>query len=114
MPLPSSATQSSSATSPGFRPRGSASSPDLRARRETIRVLHADHTEDGAYRVVHHAPGVDAFDLARTQRDESRDLGFDVVGLDVEMHAGLVVADRLHIEVDPGLRWVLIRCVLRL
>src|SRR6185437_5903475 len=66
------------------------SRPLVRVRPELAAALRADHAEALAGRRFHHHPGLDRFDLFGAQRFQPPHLGFDVVALDVQVHAALV------------------------
>ena len=67
----------------------------------------ADHAEAMAGRGFEHDPArpVRPRDFLRAERDQAPGLGFDVVALDVEMHARRVL-DLLHLDVQPERRAV--------
>ena len=66
-------------------------------------LAHPDHAETLAIRCLHHPPALDERDPGRTQRFQPRDLGVDVIGLDVEVHARGVF-DLLHFDVQVAWR----------
>src|SRR5690606_4104095 len=68
--------------------------PGVDVRAEGLALL-ADHAEAVAAGGFHHPPALAELDLLRTELFQARDLGFDVVGLDVEVDAA-VVADLLQ------------------
>jgi hypothetical protein len=53
-------------------------------------ALLAEHAEAVPRRRFHDPPALDERDALRTERFEALHLGFDVVGLDVEVHAAFV------------------------
>src|SRR5438477_407129 len=56
-------------------------------------------------RRLHDPPGLDLLDLAGTQIFQALDLGLDVVGLDVEMHAARMI-DLLEITTAHAMRYL--------
>src|SRR5690606_13560880 len=65
------------------------------------RLLDLDHAEAVASRRFHHDPGLHVLHALRAEFFEARDLGFDVVGLDVEVHAGRML-DALRLDVHAA------------
>src|SRR5262249_13696869 len=72
--------------------------PDVRMLPE-VRALRADDAEALPCRGLHHAPRVDAFDSSRAERLQSRDLRFEVVRFDVDVHAAWM-RNALHLYME--------------
>src|SRR6185503_5098445 len=68
-----------------------------------VLVLGPHDAEALAGRRLHDDPGLDLPEALRAELLEPADLGFDVVGLDIEVHAAVVV-DRLHFDVHALVR----------
>src|SRR6185295_15702748 len=68
-----------------------------------VAVLGPHDAETLARRRLHDDPALYALQALRTQRLEALHFGLDIVGLDVEVHAALVV-HRLHLDVHALIR----------